>query len=81
MINNAENRVSDFHRAISATAVGTAERVTGTQKNDILEQYLIKHPHLQDFVYSPTSALVRVSVASYYVVQNFQNVMELHLKP
>ena len=48
-------------------------------KERILGQYLAKHPHLEDFVRSPTSALVRVAVDSYYMVKNFQNVMELNL--
>ena len=80
LINSSTNQTSDFHRAISVTAVGRAEEVTGPRKKRILGQYLAKHPHLEDFVRSPTSALVRVAVTSYYMVKNFQHVMELHLK-
>jgi nitroimidazol reductase NimA-like FMN-containing flavoprotein (pyridoxamine 5'-phosphate oxidase superfamily) len=80
MVNSSSNRSSDFHQAISVTAVGKAEVVTGQDKDLILGQYLTKHPHLEDFVRSPTCALVRVAVASYYMVKNFQNVMELHLE-
>jgi nitroimidazol reductase NimA-like FMN-containing flavoprotein (pyridoxamine 5'-phosphate oxidase superfamily) len=79
MINSSTNQVSDFHQAISVTAVGKAEEVAGADKESILGQYLAKHPYLEDFVRSPTCALVRVSVDSYYMVKNFQNVMELHL--
>lgn len=81
MVNSSTNRVSDFHQAISVTAVGKAKEVVGADKEPILGQYLAKHPHLEDFVRSPTCALVRVSVDSYYMVKNFQNVMELHLEP
>jgi len=81
MINSSTNQVSDFHQAISVTAVGMAEEVAGADKEPILGQYLAKHPYLEDFVRSPTCALVRVSVDSYYMVKNFQNVMELHLEP
>jgi nitroimidazol reductase NimA-like FMN-containing flavoprotein (pyridoxamine 5'-phosphate oxidase superfamily) len=80
MVNSSTNQVSDFHQAISVTAVGKAEEVAGAEKEPILGQYLAKHPHLEDFVRSPTCALVRVSVDSYYMVKNFQNVMELHLE-
>ena len=80
MVNNSTNQVSDFHRAISVTAVGKAKEVTGADKEIILTQYQAKHPHLEDFVRSPTCALVEVSVDSYYMVRNFQNVMELHLE-
>ena len=81
MVNSSTNQVSDFHQAISVTAVGKAKEVAGADKEPILGQYLAKHPHLEDFVRSPTCALVRVSVDSYYMVKNFQNVMELHLEP
>ena len=81
MVNSSTNQVSDFHQAISVTAVGKAEEVVGADKEPILGQYLAKHPYLEDFVRSPTCALVRVSVDSYYLVKNFQNVMELHLEP
>ena len=80
MVNSSTNQVSDFHQAISVTAVGKAKEVARADKEPILGQYLAKHPHLEDFVRSPTCALVRVSVDSYYMVKNFQNVMELHLE-
>ena len=35
---------------------------------------------LEGFVRSPTFARVGVAVDSYYMVKNFQNVMELHLE-
>ncbi len=79
MVNSSMNQASDFHRAISVTAVGKAKDVIGKDKKRILGQYLAKHPYLEDFVKSPTCALVQVSVDSYYMVKNFQNVTELHL--
>ena len=80
MVNSATNQTSDFHQAISVTAVGRAKEVVGAEKEGILGQYLAKHPHLEDFVRSPTCALVQVAVGRYYMVKNFQNVMELHLE-
>ena len=81
LINSSTNQISDFHRAISVTAVGKAKDVTGQDKKRILKQYLSKHPYLEDFLQSPTCALVQVSVDSYYMVNNFQHVTELHLNP
>lgn len=81
MVNSSTNQASDFHRAISVTAVGSAEEVEGLEKEPILDRYLVKHPHLVDFVRSPTCALVRILVKTYYLVKNFQYVMELHLEP
>ena len=79
LINSSTNRSQDFHQAVSVTAVGDAEEVEGDERQAVQAQYLEKHPHLEDFVQSPTCALIKVSVASYFMVQNFQNVMELHL--
>ena len=79
LINSSTNRASDFHQAISVTAVGKAEIATGSDKEIIIGEYLAKHPYLEEFVRSPSCALVRVVVNSYYLVKNFQNVMELHL--
>ena len=80
MVNSATNQIADFHRAISVTAVGKAKDVADADKERILTQYLAKHPYLEDFVRSPTCALVGVAVESYFMVKNFQHVMELHLE-
>ena len=81
MVNSSTNRTTDFHEAISVTAVGSAETVTDAAKEPILGHYLDKHPHLEEFARSPTCALVRVAVDSYFMVKNFQHVTELHLTP
>ena len=81
MINSSTNQASDYHQAISVTAVGKAKDIADADKKRILTQYLAKHPHLEDFVRSPTCALVRVTVDSYYMVKHFQHVTELHLEP
>ncbi|MBW2481100.1 MAG: pyridoxamine 5'-phosphate oxidase family protein [Deltaproteobacteria bacterium] len=81
MVNSSTNQASDFHQAISVTAVGSAAVINGSEREPIVEQYLAKHPYLEEFVRSPSCALIRVTVYSYYMVKNFQNVMELHLEP
>ena len=81
MVNSSINQASDFHRAISVTAVGKATVVEGSDREPVIKQYLAKHPYLEEFVHAPSCALVQVAVDSYYMVKNFQNVMELHLEP
>ena len=80
MVNSSTNDTSDFHQAISVTAVGKAQVISESDQEMILRHYLAKHPHLEEFVRSPSCALVQVTVDSYYMVKNFQNVMELHLE-
>ena len=53
LINNSQNQAADFHQALSATATGFAEEVTGKQKETYLELYLNRHPYLQEFAHSP----------------------------
>jgi heme iron utilization protein len=79
LIDNRSNKVADFHSAIAVTAVGTAMETDENNRQQLAQLYLAKHPHLKDFVQSPTCALVQVSVKTYYVVRTFQNVMELHV--
>ena len=80
MVNSSTNDTSDFHQAISVTAVGKAQVISESDQEMILRHYLAKHPHLEEFVRSPSCALVQVTVDSYYMVKNFQHVMELHLE-
>jgi nitroimidazol reductase NimA-like FMN-containing flavoprotein (pyridoxamine 5'-phosphate oxidase superfamily) len=79
LINSSTNAESDFHEAVSITATGIAEEIKGSERQGILELYLSKHPYLDDFAKSPSCALIRVAAGSYYMVQNFQKVMELHV--
>ena len=81
LMDSRSNQDSDIHRAIAVTAVGKAAEVTEAERREVLELYLSKHPHLEEFVKSPSCALVRVTVATLYVVSRFQRVMELHVTP
>lgn len=81
LVNNSTNRDEDFHQAVAVTAVGSAAEVDRAANRGILESYLTKHPYLEEFVRSPTSAMLEVAVRSYYLVQNFQHVTELHFDP
>lgn len=80
LINSSTNAETDFHEAISVTATGTAREVNDLERKKVLDLYLAKHPYLEDFAHSPSCAVVRVTVKSYYLVQNFQNVTEFHIE-
>ena len=79
LMDSRSNRDSDISNAIAVTATGTAEE--GDQKNGdpFLNTYLTKHPHLKDFVNSPSCALIRMKVDVYYLVSKFQSVFELRV--
>ena len=80
LIDNRSNQDSDFSQAAAVTATGSAKEVVDSKRDEILTIYLAKHPMLEEFVRSPSCALLKVQVETYYLVRRFQNVMELHVK-
>ncbi len=80
VVDNRSNEEGDFHKAIAVTATGTVKEVHGSEKDPLQTLYLDKHPYLLDFVTSPTCALLKVEVDTYYIVRQFQQVVELHIK-
>lgn len=80
LVDSRSNEVSDFRWAMAVTATGRAEEVEGQEKEKVLRIYLAKHPHLDDFVSSPSCALFKIRVERYYVATRFQNVTEVHVK-
>ena len=81
LVDSRSNEVSDFRWAMAVTAMGTAEEMEGPEKEKVLKIYLAKHPHLDDFVSSPSCALLKIRVERYFVATRFQNVIEVHVKP
>jgi nitroimidazol reductase NimA-like FMN-containing flavoprotein (pyridoxamine 5'-phosphate oxidase superfamily) len=80
LVDSRSNRDEDFHEAVGVTATGGAEELTGGEKEAFMKIYLEKHPHLRDFVASPSCALIKIHVDTYYFVSRFQKVFELHVK-
>jgi nitroimidazol reductase NimA-like FMN-containing flavoprotein (pyridoxamine 5'-phosphate oxidase superfamily) len=80
VMDNRSNQEADFHQATAVTATGVVKEVEGSEKGTLLRLYLSGHPYLKDFVSSPTCALLKMNVETYYVVRQFQNVMELHIR-
>lgn len=80
VMDSRSNKESDFHQAIAVTATGRVKEAVGSEKDRLTRLYLSKHPHLVDFVSSPTCALVILEVETYYLVSQFQNVTEFHIK-
>ena len=79
LIDNRSNQDSDFSQAAAVTATGSAKELADSKRYEVLAIYLAKHPMLEDFVRSPTSALLQVEVQTYYLVRRFQNVIELRV--
>ena len=80
VMDNRSNQEADFRQAAAVTATGAVKEVKGLEKETLLNLYLSVHPYLKDFVSSPACALLKMDVETYYVVRQFQNVVELHIK-
>jgi heme iron utilization protein len=78
LIDNRSNLVSDFSQAAAATILGSAQELTGAERETGLSLFLARHPHLKEFTDSPDCALFQVQVASVHLVTCFQSVRELH---
>jgi len=80
VMDNRSNQEADFHEAAAVTATGVVKEVKGSEKETLLRLYLSRHPYLKDFVSSRTCALLKMDVETYYVVRQFQEVVELHIR-
>ena len=80
LVSSSTNDPSDFHRAVAVTAQGRVEGIPESLREEKQKRYLYKHPYLADFVKSPTCAFLCVHVHAYYLVKNFQHVMEYHFE-
>jgi nitroimidazol reductase NimA-like FMN-containing flavoprotein (pyridoxamine 5'-phosphate oxidase superfamily) len=79
LVDNRSNEESDIHAAMAVTATGVAEEISEGERAGALIHYLEKHPYLKEFVNSPSSALLKLTVRTYYLVRRFQNVVEIHM--
>lgn len=79
VMDNRSNEEADFHSAVAITATGPVKELDGAARDELLSIFLKKHPYLVDFVTSPACALFQLEVETYYIVRQFQNVVQLHM--
>jgi uncharacterized protein YhbP (UPF0306 family) len=78
-IDNRSNKATDFRKAIGVTALGSVRQITKNKTSKMMKLYRNKHPQLESFLASPSCAFICMDVKSFYVVERFQNVTEIHL--
>jgi len=81
LVDNRSNEVADIREAMAVTIIGTACEVPESLRERLDRVYLEKQPHMEEFLSSPTTALIKVDVESYVVVSCFENVVTLDLQP
>jgi len=77
LIDSRTHSVEDFTYGAAVTVLGRATEIADKQGSELLEAFLLKHPHLEAFAQSPSTALYVVAVESYVLVTRFQHVVEI----
>ena len=81
LVDNRSNDPADTFRALAVTALGVARELEGTEAEQARETYVARHPHLEEFAFSPSTAMLRLHVEKYILVRRFQDVTELRVSP
>lgn len=79
-IDNRSNRAIDFRKAIGVTVLGSVRQIRKNKNSKLMKLYLSKHPQLDSFLDSQSSAFLCIDIKSFYIVERFQNVTEVHLE-
>jgi nitroimidazol reductase NimA-like FMN-containing flavoprotein (pyridoxamine 5'-phosphate oxidase superfamily) len=79
LIDNRNNIPADTREAVAITVLGQASEAAPEEREKFLRLFLDEHPHLEDFATSTTCALIAVRVATYIVVQSFEEVREMKM--
>ncbi len=77
LIDNRQNSTDDFHAAMAVTARGEISVFDTDERLDAMACFLNRHPYLEDFVTSPSSAMIAITVHDYVIVRRFQDVTEI----
>ena len=80
LIDSRSNSENDFHAAMAVTIIGTAQPVAESERPGYEKMYLQRHPYLEKFIDSPTTALIKIAVSHYVLVSHFQDVMEYRIR-
>ena len=78
LVDSRRRDTSDFQGVAAITALGTAQEATGSERSQLLQVYLAKHPHLEDFVNNQSNALIKISISD-YIIARFDSVRTLHI--
>lgn len=80
LIDNRSNSEDDFHAAMAVTVVGQARLLAESERSEYEKLYLHRHPYLENFLTSPTTAFLKIAVFHYVLVSRFQDVMEYRIR-
>jgi nitroimidazol reductase NimA-like FMN-containing flavoprotein (pyridoxamine 5'-phosphate oxidase superfamily) len=82
LLDDRSDDAGDTFRALAVTVLGVARELKDEiETGEARAAYVARHPHLEEFVSSPSTALLRLDVERYILVRRFQDVSELRVTP
>jgi uncharacterized protein YhbP (UPF0306 family) len=77
VVNNMNRHPNDLMRVEALTATGRASEITLTEPATRWANMLLqRHPHLEAFIFSPSTALFEVEIGRFFFVRSFQDVTQ-----
>lgn len=80
LIDNRTNDSVDFQRALAVTVLGEAHEIPEHAKKSPLTLFLQRHPTLEPFCLSPSTALMEIAVHRYILVTQFEEVRSVGIE-
>ncbi|MFO1430739.1 MAG: pyridoxamine 5'-phosphate oxidase family protein [Candidatus Competibacteraceae bacterium] len=77
LIDNRTCRLTDHYEGTAITAIGQVHEISATEREEFLRLFLARHPNLEAFVTASECALMAMQVEHYYIVSQFQQVVDL----
>jgi heme iron utilization protein len=81
LVDNRSNSGSDVQEARALTILGRAEEVLGAERQALSDSFARKHPGLTEFLHLPDTALIRVRVRRYLLIERFQEATVFEMQP
>jgi hypothetical protein len=79
LFDSRRNEPSDLTGALAITALGSAHEVTKDRKDIPLQNYIDRHPTLEEFLGRPETAIISVKVTD-YILARFDRVERIKVE-
>jgi heme iron utilization protein len=81
LVDDRSNSGSDVQRAKALTILGQAEEVQNPEREALAYTFSLNHPELTEFLNMPDTALLRIRVRRYILIERFQSATTFEMQP
>jgi uncharacterized pyridoxamine 5'-phosphate oxidase family protein len=67
LIDNRSNDISDFSKALAITVLGIAEELSSNKNDELVQNYLNKHPSLIEFLEQTDTVVINLTVTDFII--------------